>query len=286
MKYFNTLIFLAVLAFHSQVKAQNCNGTIAVSVDSASVVERYTDYVEVILPVSVRLRQKLKNCTDSIIIESYDQNSFVLQGPSGSVIADITDENGASLPQISSDTTAWNLEPSGARTTTFYVHITGEQILSPGNYNGYLNFYAYDGDSLLQQKTSRIRYSSPSLVGVSVDTSLSTYINGSNGVYVIDFGELEQGKVVNWNFDVISNSTLNIEFSADNQALVHVSKPNEVIDYTVKFRDQQVSLDGSKISLETFVGVTSLSVEIEIGNVDYKLAGHYTDQMYVTITAN
>jgi hypothetical protein len=284
MKSFQFIAMIFVAMFSTDIYA-NCKGRIVVTVDSNNISESYTDAAEVLIPVTVELRQRLTNCTDNIVLEAIGRDQFVMSGPSGDMVAEFLDENGVNLPQYNGNPGLWQLTPSGGVDTLFYVRVLGEQILSPGSYLGTFNVYATDATSVLKEKAARVRYRSPSLVGVLVDTSSSTYINGSNGVYVVDFGELTTGKKVSWQLNVISNASLVVNFSADNQMLIHESDPTQNINYKVLFRDAEVATDGSNIPLESFTGLTSMPVAIEIGDVAYKQAGHYTDQLRVTISA-
>lgn len=175
----------------------------------------------------------------------------------------------------------------------------GRTLLGPGTYTGdlTLSLYGFDDQSeyLLDQQTVSVVVEVPTQAGISVAGSSGGSFRQGRRYHVMDFGDLETGESQDAYIWIWSNVNFSIAFASSNRGVMQHEEYEQggreyQVDYVARFNGSQLGLD-SPLALLDGAGPTepngrAYQFTVQIGDVQNKIAGPYSDTVEVSITAS
>jgi len=137
------------------------------------------------------------------------------------------------------------------------------------------------------------QYTIPSNVAISIvgsNQSFDPYDTSEN----LNFNTLIQGDAKNFDIVVQSNSGYILKAESQNNGKLKHTQVNSTISYVFKANGGAVNLTNSSSNPQTIssgVGAYPndgfrVPIQIEIGSINNKIAGNYSDQITITVTTN
>lgn len=289
-----TLLFIA--AFYNSTlfaKDKTCQGQITSNVKSQAIQQTFGFPSLVLIPIDIKLSKNLSKCTDVLYIEPI--NNGLIQFTNGQTIitGELLSEQQQPLKRTSYDgSKGWILETQNKNKLRIWVKVISKELLPKGLFSSSLKIISNPNNASKphyrgEKHAAELYYQAPSVVSINVKNN--SIIQGDNGLYRVELGNLTTGKRVLWNVDIISNSQLEISLSSEKKALIHSTNKSDHIDYNFLFNGssapakqgtQYLYLSPPKNSKQRY------KMGVEIGNADFKPAGRYEDKLILTVTAN
>jgi spore coat protein U-like protein len=191
-------------------------------------------------------------------------------------------------------------------TLNYYFSIPPLQLIAPGNYTDTLELKIYKGR--WNDSDAVEIYSVPlhlvTTVNHQMEISLSSKnflssFSASDNMYILDFGSAEPGKTKSFNLYSRSNTPYSICFESENNGVLQHDKiKNKSIEtkipYSIIINNIQLSLDSDRPKtvidhrLPTdHTGVQhTVDVTLNFKTIKEKIAGSYTDTIWITAISN
>lgn len=242
-----------------------------------------------VIPINVRFSETTASCVTHILFYTDNNTSLILQSGSDTVETNLVDRNRSDFAQYSiGGRIAWVVPVYFVRNLRVWAQLNTTDALIAGNYSGVISVVAtYFGFHISPEVLGTVNLEVPSVLEVGVSAQGSSAIYGGSGYYFVELGNLYEGLNTGWDIDIYSNVHYQVAVHSENKGLKH-----ETSDTTIPYT---VSMDGNRFEATTGYSkgytnynpltTSSIPFQISVGNVDFKPAGRYTDNLIVTVSA-
>lgn len=242
-----------------------------------------------VIPVDIRFDERTDTCVTHMLFYTDNDTNLIMRSNTDSVRANLVDRNRTDFAQYSiGGRIAWVVPVWQVRSLRVWVELSTTDALIAGDYNGVLGVVAsYYGYHISPEILGSVNLEVESVLDVSVSTQGGSSLSGGNGYYFVELGKLYEGVSSSWNIDIYSNVHYQVSVYSENNGLKHQSG-EATIPYTVKMDGNQFdAATGYSRGYTNYTPLTtsSIPIEVTVGNVDFKPAGRYTDNLVVTVSA-
>lgn len=148
----------------------------------------------------------------------------------------------------------------------------------------YLNQHFY--------QTINVTVQIPAIIEIAL-VDVGGAFDPNDNFQIVDFGDLESNEIQSFDFKIRSNTQSKVFLSSNNNGYMKHDRGNDLIHYAVKFDGQTYDLRGSMGSpvevsrvFPPSVSAITSRVDIQVGNVENRSSGHYSDFIIITAQAN
>lgn len=242
-----------------------------------------------VIPINVRFSERTDDCVTHILFYTDNDTSLILRSGSDTVNTNLVDRNRSDFAQYSiGGRIAWVVPVYNVRNLKVWAELNTTDALIAGNYSGVISVVAtYYGYHISEEVLGTVNLEVPSVLDISVSSQGGSPISGGNGHYFLELGNLYEGQNAGWSINLYSNIHYQVAVHSENNGLKHESG-SATIPYTV-------TMDGTSFAASSGLtrGYTnynplitsSIPFQIAVGNVDFKPAGRYVDDLIVTVSA-
>jgi len=234
-------------------------------------------------PLTVRVLGD-KGCQASLQVQWQGvAGDLFLSGPgSESLRLLLTTDAAGTQPLPAAPQDAGSVSLDKGRDTTLYLWARPHtaQWLAPGIYEGSLRLRLVGADGTLDER--ELTVSTPVLAAVRAAFA------GSNGKMArLDFGELSQGAQRSAQLDVQANTGHRITLDSTRSGrLVNRQFAQSAIPYSLRVDGVVLQPGAANMQISSpSAGLARHRIEVEIGPIERVLAGEYTDDLLITLTA-
>lgn len=291
-----TVILLLIIGFYNSIafaKNKPCQGQITSTVKPQAIQQTFGFPSLVLIPIDIKLSKNLAKCTNALYIEPTQNGQIQFKNGQITITGELLSEQKTPLKRTSyNGNKRWFLEANKKKKLRVWIKLISNELLPKGLFSTSLkiisepNHNSQKHDSRLEH-IAELYYQAPSVVSISAKNN--SIIQGDNGLYKVELGNLTTGKKVFWGVGIISNSQLEISLSSERKALIHSTNKSDHIDYNFSFNGESApAKQGTQYSyLSSPRNSKQLyKMGVEIGNADFKPAGRYEDRLILTVTAN
>lgn len=242
-----------------------------------------------VIPIDVDFTERTNFCVNYILFYTDNETNLVLRSGTDTVDSSLVDRNRSDFAQYSiGGRIAWVVPVYNIRSLRVWAELNTTDALIAGNYTGVISVVAtYFGFHISPEVLGTVNLEVPSVLDLSVTSQAGSSISGGNGYYYVELGNLHEGKSSAWNINVYSNVHYQVSVLSENNGLKHQSR-NVTIPYSVTMSGSTFSAStGYSQGFTNYNPLTTSSIpfEVTVGNVDFKPAGRYTDNLVVTVSA-
>lgn len=242
-----------------------------------------------VIPIDIRFTRRPSFCVTHMLFYTDNETNLIMRSGMDSVRANLVDQNRTDFAQYSiNGRIAWAVPVSRSRNLRVWVELTTTDALIAGDYNGVLGVVAsYYGYHISPEVLGSVNLEVGSVLDIGVSSHGGSLISGSNGYYFVELGKLYEGVSSSWNIDIYSNVHYQVSVHSENNGLKHQSS-DATIPYTVEMDGNQFdAASGYSRGYTNYTPLSTSSIpfQVTIGNVDFKPAGRYVDNLVVTVSA-
>ncbi len=259
-----------------------CHGNMLVTSDPADVQEQFDKKVSAFVPLKIQVSNNMLDCADEIWIDAIWSNRIMFWGPGIDKKGQLVNSQ---YKQIKGKRGLWKVDLN-ERLTQLWVKLTHYSLFPSGYYFGRVRVLLMSNGYVVDEQYVDLTYYSEPKISIELDSASQGKVQGSNGDYQIDLGELKSYSRFDWGIKVLSNSAYDIVLDSEFNGMRHQSNKKALIDYTIEF--DNVKIPSSEVlwlryGFSNGVKNTWFGFSLELGNVEFKPAGHYQDNLSLTI---
>lgn len=239
--------------------------------------------------IDIRFTQRTDSCVTEVLLFTDNYYYLSLNSDTDSVNSEIADRRRDVYPlYYVGGRIAWVVPIYRVRSLRLYAQLTSNEPIIAGDYRGHLNIAASSYGSIVSdEKVVNVDMEVPSILSVSVQTSGNPALSGGSGYYYVELGDMYEGKRVDWDLDVYTNTHYDVTVNSEYGGLRHKSD-GTLIDYDILMDGQRFSASNGytkRYINYSPLTTSSIPLAVEVGVTDFKPAGEYVDYMVVTVSA-
>ncbi len=239
--------------------------------------------------IDIRFTQRTDECVTEVLLFTDNYYYLSLNADGGSINTEITDRRRDVYPlYIVDGRIAWVVPINRIRNLRVFAQLVTNEPIIAGSYRGLLNIAASSyGYIVSDEKVANVDMEVPTQLSVSVQTSGNPALSGGQGFYYVEMGNMYQGKRVDWDLSIYTNTHYDVSVSSEYGGLRHRGT-NALIDYDIIMDGQRFSAaNGYTKRYINYSPLTTSAIPfaVEVGSTDFKPAGEYVDYMVVTVSA-
>lgn len=231
-------------------------------------------------------------CTILVGIDDGRNGTRVLQGGRGSLVYDLYRDGSRThrVNDIAGPSTGLfsaTLAPKGKTSFQVYTYLPPGQLVPKGTYEDQVRVSVYElrnGTPVgpIAQRQGKVKAKVREVVAASVTVNgVTRALSGSSGV--LDMGELSRSGGGSFDLDVRGNSDYRLSLSSENDGRLVSAQNRTGIGYSVSVAGRTLSLSrGASLDLG---GDGRYRIDIQVDDVSRALAGSYSDNLILTISA-
>ncbi|WP_117234836.1 hypothetical protein [Vibrio maerlii] len=278
-------ILIAYFAIITSSFADECSGSWSIHFDSQKAQTRQEHSSSVWIPGVIELSAPLRQCVQSVQISPTQSNQLQLKGFGYTIEAQLFNEHFQALPRSERGFFA-SLNPNGI--TQIWVRMANAEFAPAGNYYAQLNAIIANKQQETDDRLVDLNYHMPPNVSVRIPTVSEPWLSQSGNNYRVDMGEMTHGSQRNISLEVKSNANASITIESQNGKLMHDNISNAFIDYQLELQGQRWNPRRRFHSALPNVysnRYTPIPFSIKVAPQPKAYAGHYSDRLTITVTA-